>query len=189
MEPGAFRDVTHAMFGEEDAREKKISDALQKAFGLDVSVRCAPQWKNPRNGRAIAGQAYSLGGLDLVRLEEGVCDRLAGDINEVFASGSDDWKLLVADDVLTVSHEAAHILYFAPSESTTQCQGYQNAQEVASALGVTSATMAELTHQIPFSHNLNPDEYLTTADCADGGLYDLHPDQVGGLFPQPGRMH
>jgi hypothetical protein len=193
VDPGHFADVQQAFFGEQDSTEQRISDALKRAFDMDVSVRCAPTWERSEESVTL-GLATSELGHDMIRLDkERICDNLEGDINAILGGaphGRDvERKRAVTKAVLIVSHEAAHHLYEAEEEAVTECQGYQNAQDLATAFGVTDAfAMDEFVYLLPFQHNRLTDDYMTTADCADGGLYDLQPTQVGGAFPEPGRL-
>ena len=192
VDPGWYADAAHALFGEQSPTERKISNALQAALGMSVSIRCAPTWAET-DEVVTQGTASSVLGLDTIRLQEdGVCNELGGDINAILSGakfGADtDRKLAIVDAIMVATHEGAHVQYGADTESVTECQAYQNAPAVARALGATDSSMEEVLYMLPFSHNGLTDKYMTTEDCADGGLYDLHPDQVGGTFPQPGRL-
>jgi hypothetical protein len=190
-DPKIFADVAHALFGEQSPTEQKISGALRAALGIDVPIRCAPT-PTETGKKVTVGRSFSLFGFNTIGLQKDeVCDRLSGDINATLTEPfgvDDDRRARAVGAILTVAHEGAHIKYSADSESTTECQGYQDAPAVAKALGVTDANMKEVLYMLPLVHNKSLDEYLTTADCADGGAEDLHPDQVGGIFPLPGRQ-
>jgi hypothetical protein len=82
-------------------------------------------------------------------------------------------ELAMAVDVLT--HEAWH-LRGIQDEARTECNSLQTMAGTAQALGATPAQAAALARgQLAEGYPRMPDRYRSE-QCADGGPFDLHPD-------------
>ncbi len=84
-------------------------------------------------------------------------------------------ELAMAVDVIT--HEAWH-LRGIQDEARTECNSLQTMAGTAQALGATPAQAAALARgQLAEGYPLMPDHYRS-GHCADGGTFDLHPDDA-----------
>lgn len=190
-DPGVPSDVIHIAAGQ-NPQEQKISDAIATATGKRFGVHCT----NPVSwyDSSITGQSLNIVGvipLPLIRLGEDICTNASRvDVLPQNPSDISEHHLdIAAEAVGTLIHEADHYIYHRsvrPRESEIECFAVQGVEGMATALGTSPAIAKRLAQRamaLSMSEQV-PADYRLTADCVEGGPYDLHPQQPGD-FPHP----
>lgn len=159
--------------------EPRFSDAASAIAHTRVSVRCWSQADWPRIervARAEGAAVTDLAGLadpttETADLSPEVCHDLVG-----LAYLGERTSARAAFGLTVLAHEATHLREDAGgSEAVTECYAMQRDVEAAPKLGLTHAE-AQTLAQVYWTDIYPEDtpEYFT-ADCRDGGPYDLHP--------------
>ena len=170
--------------------QSRLSDIASQIAGRDVEVRCPGPIGRALGEDQLEGSVrFDTAGkpandtrlrktscAELDALAEGrrgkelSCTERAG-----ILCGRHGRELAMAVDVLT--HEAWH-LRGIQDEARTECNSLQTMAGTALALGATPAQAAALARgQLAEGYPNMPDQYRSE-HCADGGAFDLRPDDT-----------
>src|SRR5262245_63652917 len=167
--------------------EPLLERAVLVAVGRAIPVRCwtASQW--PRvleDNQAPIGQvdpvnvlglAVSDGVTETINLSPRVCGPLSALASHPGLPPPGRASLDLAQALVTVGHEAGHLVAGLDTEAEAECFGAQHVTRVAEALGMTHAE-GELVATLYWGEvypRLDP-SYISP-DCRDGGTLDLNP--------------
>lgn len=167
--------------------EPLLEQAVLVAVGRAIPVRCwtATQWPSvlSDNGAPIGqldpvnvlGLAVSDGVTETINLSPRVCGPLTALANHPGLPPPGRASLDLAQALVTVGHEAGHLVAGLDTEAQAECFGAQHVTRVAQALGMTRAE-GELVASLYWGEvypRLDP--IYISAECRDGGALDLNP--------------
>ena len=167
--------------------EPLLEQAVLVAVGRAIPVRCwtASQWGRVlRENQAPIGQldpvnvlglAVSDGVTETINLSPRVCGPLTALASDPGLPPPGRASLDLAQALVTVGHEAGHLVAGLGTEAEAECFGAQHVTRVAEALGMTHAE-GELVASLYWGEvypRLDP--IYITPECRDGGALDLNP--------------
>ena len=166
--------------------ERALEGAVLSSLGEAVAVRCwtSAEWEERAAPAAAAnglpGPADVLGIAEdgvarAIHLGPRVCEPLAAYLGsgELPSAGEPAFEL--AQALVTVGHEAGHLVSDLDTEATAECFGAQHVALVAHALGAT-ATEGRLLASLYWGWVYpRSDAIYRSPECRDGGAFDLNP--------------
>jgi hypothetical protein len=187
----ASDDTAHARVSavplEQRRLEPLLSEAVRVAVGRAIPVRCwtrsewpsileeshAPiGWLDPQD---VLGVAVRDGSGEAINLSPRVCEPLAALAERPALPPAGQSALDLAQALVTVGHEAGHLVSRLSSEAAAECFGAQHVSRVAQALALTEAEGDLLASLYWGELYPRADPIYRSPDCRDGGLLDLDP--------------
>ncbi|MDX6470843.1 MAG: hypothetical protein QOF75_2646 [Gaiellaceae bacterium] len=172
--------------------DEGIAEAVAKRLTrLSPSVRCGPLGLDVPPGMLVTGITLLPlhGPADYFLLLPQMCNYLAWFREDPSrydpSTCADDACLKLASSVAlalaTVSHESYHVLGYR-LEKQVECYGMQSIWFVATSLGATAAEgqhIAAYYWRTTYAHREQTTPTYWSAECRDGGRYDLRPASHG----------
>jgi hypothetical protein len=171
---------------EQRLAERALEQAVLQALGEAVTVRCwsHAEWKERAAGAAAAnglpGPELVLGIAEdgpsrSIHLSPRVCEPLAAYLATRELPPAGDPAFELAQALVTVGHEAGHLVSDLDTEATAECFGAQHVALVAQALGARpfeGRLLADLYWNWVYPQS---DPIYQSPECRDGGALDLNP--------------
>jgi hypothetical protein len=172
---------------EQQQLEPLLEGAVLVALGRAIPVRCwtAAEWPStladsgaeigglpPEN---ILGVAVADGTSETINLSPRVCEPLAALAGDPTLPAAGPEALELAQALVTVGHEAGHLVANLETEAEAECFGAQHVTRVARALGMSEAEGALLASLYWGEVYPTSDPIYQSPECRDGGALDLDP--------------
>jgi hypothetical protein len=167
--------------------EPLLEEAVRVAVGRAIPVRCwtRSEWPvileeslapigqlDPRN---VLGAAVTDGVAETINLSARVCEPLAALAAQPVLPSAGAPALDLAQALVTVGHEAGHLVAALTTEAEAECFGAQHVSSVAQALGLTEAEGDLLASLYWGEVYPRSDPRYRSPECRDGGVLDLEP--------------
>jgi len=184
---GAAQARVSAIPPEQRRIEPLLEEAVRAALGRAVPVRCwtRSEWPgvlaesrapigrtDPAN---VLGVAVDDGAADSIELSPRACEPLAALAASRRLPRTRAAAVDLAQALVTVGHEAGHLVAGLETEAEAECFGAQHVSAVAQALGLTEGE-GDLLARLYWSEvypKANP--IYRSPECHDGGALDLEP--------------
>jgi hypothetical protein len=167
--------------------EALLEQAVRAAVGRAIPVRCwtSSEWPavlaesgaqvggtDPAN---VLGVAFSDGATERIELSPRSCEPLAALAQRPRLPRTGAAALDLAQALVTVGHEAGHLVAGLDTEAEAECFGAQHVSRVAQALGLTRAEGDLLAGLYWGEVYPRSDAIYRSPECRDGGALDLNP--------------
>jgi hypothetical protein len=167
--------------------EPLLGEAVRIAVGRAIPVRCwtRSEWPSileesdapvgrlePQN---VLGVAVRDGADEAINLSPRVCEPLAALAERPAMPPAGPAALELAQALVTVGHEAGHLVARLSTEAAAECFGAQHVSKFAQALGLTEAEGHLLAGLYWGELYPRSDPIYRSPECRDGGLLDLEP--------------
>jgi hypothetical protein len=172
---------------EQQQLEPLLEGAVLVALGRGIPVRCwtADEWPSvladsgaeidglpPGN---VLGVAVTDGASETINLSPRVCEPLAALARNPTLPPAGPEAVELAQALVTVGHEAGHLVARLESEAEAECFGAQHVTRVARALGMSEAEGTLLATLYWGEVYPTSDPIYQSPECHDGGALDLDP--------------
>jgi hypothetical protein len=167
--------------------EPLLEEAVRVAVGRAIPVRCwtRSEWPvvldesqapigqvDPQN---VLGVAVTDGADETINLAARVCEPLAALADRPALPPAGTPALDLAQALVTVGHEAGHLVARLATEAEAECFGAQHVSRVAQALGLSEAEGNLLASLYWGEVYPTSDPLYRSPECREGGALDLEP--------------
>jgi hypothetical protein len=189
-------DAAYNMFGGRNPQEDKLTEAANKVFDIDTSVRCADPGDKDDIGKRMPITGIPVGATHegvlstdqtYIRIAPIACAAIAkldGMRPGEFSKQPGDQRLGIAYAVSVLSVQAAGAKHPDADAGERECYGTQKAAALAQTLGLPRADAVQLGIDLSKAELVLADSgQLPPETCVNDGPYDLDPQSPFGFFP------